>query len=49
MIRKVTTTVGRPAPAMDDTPVSLLQRLRGPTDQAAWARFTHLYTPLLYH
>src|SRR5579871_5849244 len=34
---------------MHDTPASLLERLRGPTDQAAWVRFTHLYTPLLFH
>src|SRR5579871_6272699 len=34
---------------MHDTPASLLERLRGPADQAAWVRFTHLYTPLLYH
>jgi RNA polymerase sigma-70 factor (ECF subfamily) len=30
-----------------DTPVSLLERLRRPGDAEAWARFVHLYTPLL--
>ncbi len=30
------------------TPVSLLARLRQPGDAVAWARFVHLYTPLLY-
>jgi RNA polymerase sigma-70 factor (ECF subfamily) len=34
---------------MDDTPASLLERLRGPTNQEAWTRFTRLYTPLLFH
>jgi serine/threonine protein kinase len=34
---------------MQTTPVSLLERLRRPTDQEAWRRFVHLYTPLLYH
>lgn len=34
---------------MTHTPVSLLDRLRGPADPAAWARFVHLYTPFLYH
>src|SRR5438105_2006111 len=33
---------------MDPTPVSLLERLRQPTDQAAWERFVDLYAPLLY-
>jgi RNA polymerase sigma-70 factor (ECF subfamily) len=33
---------------MDTTSVSLLQRLREPSAQDAWARFTDLYTPLLY-
>jgi RNA polymerase sigma-70 factor (ECF subfamily) len=32
---------------MTDTPVSLLERLRRPVDQAAWERFVQLYTPLL--
>jgi RNA polymerase sigma-70 factor (ECF subfamily) len=32
---------------MNTTPVSLLQRLRQPEDQSAWARFVDLYTPLL--
>jgi RNA polymerase sigma-70 factor, ECF subfamily len=30
-----------------DTPASLLERLRRPADAEAWARFVHLYTPLL--
>jgi RNA polymerase sigma-70 factor (ECF subfamily) len=34
---------------MDQTPVSLLERLRRPNDQAAWERFVQLYTPLLCH
>jgi RNA polymerase sigma-70 factor (ECF subfamily) len=33
---------------MDTTPVSLLEQLRQPADEAAWRRFVHLYTPLLY-
>jgi RNA polymerase sigma-70 factor (ECF subfamily) len=32
-----------------DTPASLLQRLRQPGQQQAWARFVRLYTPLLYY
>jgi RNA polymerase sigma-70 factor (ECF subfamily) len=31
-----------------DTPASLLERLRLPTDPAAWSRFVELYTPLIY-
>ena len=31
-----------------DTPASLLERLRRPTDEAAWDRFVRLYTPLIY-
>jgi RNA polymerase sigma-70 factor (ECF subfamily) len=31
-----------------DTPVSLLERLRGPADPVAWERFVRLYTPLIY-
>ena len=31
-----------------DTPASLLQRLRQPAEQQAWARFVELYTPVLY-
>jgi RNA polymerase sigma-70 factor (ECF subfamily) len=31
-----------------ETPASLLERLWQPGDQAAWARFVELYTPLLY-
>lgn len=34
---------------MEPTPVSLLDRLRRPTDQPAWERFVQLYTPLLGH
>jgi RNA polymerase sigma-70 factor (ECF subfamily) len=30
------------------TPASLLERLRGPHEPTAWARFVQLYTPLLY-
>jgi len=30
------------------TPLSLLGRLGQPGDDAAWARFVHLYTPLIY-
>jgi RNA polymerase sigma-70 factor (ECF subfamily) len=33
---------------MDRTSVSLLERLRGPDEPAAWERFVRLYTPLLY-
>jgi RNA polymerase sigma-70 factor (ECF subfamily) len=31
-----------------ETSASLLERLRRPDDQQAWARFVDLYTPLLY-
>jgi RNA polymerase sigma-70 factor (ECF subfamily) len=31
-----------------DTPASLLERLRQPAQEAAWARFVQLYTPLLF-
>jgi RNA polymerase sigma-70 factor (ECF subfamily) len=34
---------------MDSTPASLLERLRRPDEEAAWARFVELYTPLLYY
>jgi RNA polymerase sigma-70 factor (ECF subfamily) len=34
---------------MNTTSVSLLRRLRQPSDQEAWRRFVHLYTPLLYY
>jgi RNA polymerase sigma-70 factor (ECF subfamily) len=34
---------------MNTTSLSLLERLRQPTAQDAWARFVRLYTPLLYH
>jgi RNA polymerase sigma-70 factor (ECF subfamily) len=32
---------------MDTTPATLLERLRRPADQEAWARFVRLYTPVL--
>jgi RNA polymerase sigma-70 factor (ECF subfamily) len=31
-----------------DTPASLLERLRQPAEQEAWARFVELYTPVLF-
>jgi DNA-directed RNA polymerase specialized sigma24 family protein len=34
---------------MPATSASLLDRLRRPGEDAAWARFVDLYTPLLYH
>jgi RNA polymerase sigma-70 factor (ECF subfamily) len=34
---------------MHSTPASLIERLRQPGDQASWARFVDLYTPLLLH
>ena len=34
---------------MHTTPISLLERLRRPDEQAAWERFVELYTPLLFH
>lgn len=34
---------------MNTTSPSLLQRLRQPDAREAWARFVHLYTPLLHH
>jgi len=33
---------------MNTTPVSLLEQLRRSPDEAAWARFVHLYSPLLF-
>lgn len=33
---------------MHTTPVSLLERLKTPSDQSAWESFLELYTPLLY-
>ena len=33
---------------MDTTPSSLLQRLRGSPEQAAWEKFVDLYTPVLF-
>jgi len=34
---------------MDSTSVTLLHRLRQPTNQTAWNQFVQLYTPLLFH
>jgi RNA polymerase sigma-70 factor, ECF subfamily len=34
---------------MNDTPPSLLERLRRPNTPDAWGRFAELYTPLLYY
>jgi RNA polymerase sigma-70 factor, ECF subfamily len=34
---------------METTPVSLLEQLKKPNQQAAWERFAELYTPLLYY
>lgn len=34
---------------MQNTPISLLERLQRPNEHAAWERFVALYTPLLYH
>jgi RNA polymerase sigma-70 factor (ECF subfamily) len=31
-----------------ETPVSLLERLRSPGDEATWERFVRLYTPLIF-
>jgi RNA polymerase sigma-70 factor (ECF subfamily) len=33
---------------MDSTPGSLLERLRVSNENAAWERFVHLFTPLIY-
>jgi RNA polymerase sigma-70 factor (ECF subfamily) len=33
---------------MNTTPVSLLERLRGPCEPEAWTRFVTLYTPVIY-
>lgn len=33
---------------MNTTPISLLEQLRRSPDEAAWARFVHLYSPLLF-
>ncbi|MBI3469014.1 MAG: sigma-70 family RNA polymerase sigma factor [Planctomycetes bacterium] len=33
---------------MNTTPISLLERLRQPNPEEAWARFVELYTPLIY-
>jgi RNA polymerase sigma-70 factor (ECF subfamily) len=38
------------APTIDaPTSLSLLQRLRQPSDRAAWNWFAHMYTPLLFY
>lgn len=34
---------------MHTTPLTLLERVRQPTDQAAWSSFVALYTPLLLY
>ena len=34
---------------MNTTSFSLLERLRQPSDSAAWDRFVELYTPLLFY
>jgi RNA polymerase sigma-70 factor (ECF subfamily) len=34
---------------MDKTPASLLERLRRPDEQQAWARFVELFAPLIYY
>jgi len=34
---------------MNTTSLTLLERLRQPTDSAAWDRFVDLYTPLLFY
>ena len=34
---------------MDSTSVTLLHRLREPTNQSAWNQFVQLYTPLLFY
>lgn len=34
---------------MNTTPVSLLEQLKHTASHEAWARFVHLYTPLLYY
>lgn len=41
-------TKGNVSEAMHTTPLTLLERLRRPHEQAAWARFVDLYTPLLF-
>jgi RNA polymerase sigma-70 factor (ECF subfamily) len=37
-----------PGGSIDRTPATLLERLRGAADEAAWSRFVRLYTPLLF-
>ncbi len=34
---------------MTTTSITLLERLRRPDDQQAWARFVEIYAPLLFH
>jgi RNA polymerase sigma factor (sigma-70 family) len=34
---------------MNETPLTLLERLRSSANQEAWQRFVALYTPLLFH
>src|SRR5882762_1277502 len=34
---------------MDTTSISLLERLRQPAHEEAWARFVNLYTPFIYY
>ena len=40
--------IGPRLPDIDTTPVSLLERVRQPGEQEAWARFVDLYTPMLH-
>ncbi len=41
-------TVLTPGSDRMDTPASLLERLRQPSQEQAWARLVELYTPLLF-
>lgn len=34
---------------MNTTPITLLERLRRPTEQKAWSDFVRLYTPLIFY
>jgi RNA polymerase sigma-70 factor (ECF subfamily) len=47
--RRSTLAAGAEQAAMHTTPVSLLERLREPSNRAAWDRLVELYTPLLYY
>src|SRR5262245_11991856 len=38
-----------PCDTMHTTSISLLERVRQPTEREAWTRFVELYTPLLYY